>query len=280
MNTQKLINLALQEDGAFYDITTKEFIPKEKKAKVVAIANKPGILCGADVFAEVYKTISKECKVSKKLKDGSRLKEGQIILEVNGPAWAILSGERTALNFLQHMSGIATITNEFVKLVQNGKTKIYDTRKTIPGFRVLAKYAVKCGGGANHRMGLSDMVLIKDNHLSLAKNLTEKIKKFRKKYKNMKIEVECENIKQVQHALNAKVDIIMLDNTSYRKTKKMVDLIRKTSTKDYRPDIEISGGVTLKTAKRFAKLKVERISIGMITHSAPALDITLETTIK
>lgn len=280
MNIQKIIDSALKEDGVFNDITTKEFIPKDKKAKAVLIANKPGVLCGVGVFTRVFKTIDKRCVVKNQKKDCSPMKKGEHILEIFGPAQAILSGERTALNFLQHLSGIATITKEFVINVKNGKTKIYDTRKTLPGYRELAKYAVRCGGGTNHRMGLSDMVLIKDNHLSLSKDLAEKVRSFRKKHKKIFIEVECENIKQVGHALEAKADIIMLDNTSYANTKKMVELIRKSSTASYKPEIEISGGVNHKTAKKFARLGIERISIGMITHSAPALDITLEITIN
>ena len=278
--TETLIKLALKEDGVFSDITTKEFVPKDKNARAVLIANMTGILCGTDLFIKVFKTIDKRCKVFSKMKDCSKLKQGDKILEITGPAEAILSGERTALNFLQHMSGIATITNQFVQSVSNGKTKIYDTRKTIPGYRELAKYAVNCGGGTNHRMGLYDMVLIKDNHLKLTKDLPAKIANFRKRYKNIPVEVECENIKEVNQALSAKADIIMLDNTSLKSTKQMIDIIRKSFTKQYKPEIEISGGMTSKTAKEFSKLDVDRISVGMITHSSQALDITLEVTIK
>jgi nicotinate-nucleotide pyrophosphorylase (carboxylating) len=278
--TETLINLALEEDGVFSDITTKEFVPKCKYARATLIANNSGILCGTDLFVKVFKAIDKRCKVSLKMKDCSKLKRGDKILEITGPARAILSGERTALNFLQHMSGISTITNQFVQSVSNGKTKIYDTRKTIPGYRRLAKYAVNCGGGTNHRMGLYDMVLIKDNHLKLTKDIIAKIAEFRKRYKDTPVEVECENTKEVNWALAAKADIIMLDNTSLKNTKQMIDIIRKSSTKQYKPEIEISGGITPKTAKEFSKLDVDRISVGMITHSSQALDITLEVTIK
>jgi nicotinate-nucleotide pyrophosphorylase (carboxylating) len=178
------------------------------------------------------------------------------------------------------MSGIATLTNKFVTSINNGKTKIYDTRKTIPGYRELAKYAVRCGGGTNHRMGLYDMALIKDNHLKLTKDLTAEIIEFRKKHKNIPVEIECENIKQVEQALDSKADIIMFDNMTFENTKKMIALIRKRSTKGYKPEIEISGGVNLKTARKFERLDADRISIGMITHSSSALDVTLEITIK
>ncbi|AKL97915.1 carboxylating nicotinate-nucleotide diphosphorylase [Endomicrobium proavitum] len=280
MNLQNIINSALEEDGVFNDITTREFISKDKKAKAVLIANKGGVLCGVECFIKVFKTIDKNCKIKVNIGDCSKIKKGDKILEISGRAHAILSGERTALNFLQHLSGIASITNEFVTAAKGSKTKIYDTRKTIPGYRELAKYAVRCGGGANHRMGLFDMVLIKDNHISLTNNLTEKINNFRRKHKNILVEVECENSAQVGHALQARADIIMLDNMGYAQTKKMIELIRKYSTKDYRPEIELSGGINRATAKKYAKLNAERISIGMITHSAPALDITLETTIN
>jgi nicotinate-nucleotide pyrophosphorylase (carboxylating) len=271
-----LIRLALEEDSAFNDVTTKEFISKDEQAKAMLIANKNGILCGVDLFVQVFKSIDTRCKISLMMKDCSKFKEGDKILEIIGPVWAILSGERPALNFLQHMSGIATITNKFVASINNGKTKIYDTRKTIPGYRELAKYAVRCGGGTNHRMGLSDMVLIKDNHLKFIRNLTTEITAFRRKYKNITVEVECENINEVRLALNAKADVIMLDNTSFKNTKIMIDFIKKASTKKYKPEVEISGSINLKTAEAFAKLGADRISIGMLTHSASALDFTLE----
>jgi nicotinate-nucleotide pyrophosphorylase (carboxylating) len=283
MNTiDTLIALALKEDGAFNDITSKEFVPEDKKAKAVLIANKDGVLAGVYVFIEVFKTLDDSCKAAIKKKDGDLLKKGDKILEITGSARTILSGERTALNFLQYMSGIATLTNVFVKDVGNNKAKIYDTRKILPGYRELAKYAVRCGVGTNHRMGLSDMALIKDNHLKLIKDLTSAISDFRKKYKykDIKVEVECESLGEVKNALAAKADIIMLDNSTPKTAVEMIDVIRKNSTKDYKPEIEISGNVNFQTIKEFAKLDVDRISIGMITHSVPALDVSLEVTIN
>jgi nicotinate-nucleotide pyrophosphorylase (carboxylating) len=281
MNTiDTLIDLSLKEDGAFNDITSKEFVPEDKKAKAVLIANKDGVLAGVDIFIEVFKKLDDSCKVAIKKKDGDLLKKGDKILEITGSARTILSGERTALNFLQYMSGIATLTNIFVKAAGNNKAKIYDTRKILPGYRELAKYAVRCGGGTNHRMGLSEMALIKDNHLKLIKDLTSAISEFRKKYKDIKVEVECETLGEVKNALTAKADIIMLDNTTPKTAGKMIDVIRKNSTKNYKPEIEISGNVNFQTIKEFAKLDIDRISIGMITHSAPTLDVTLEVTIN
>ncbi|MDR2252113.1 MAG: carboxylating nicotinate-nucleotide diphosphorylase [Endomicrobium sp.] len=275
-----LIKIALEEDAAFNDITSKNFVPENKNAKAILIANKDGVLAGVNIFVKVFKTLDESCKAAIKKKDGDFLKKGDKILEIAGSARTILSGERTALNFLQYMSGIATLTNIFVKAVGNSKAKIYDTRKILPGYRELAKYAVKCGGGTNHRMGLSDMALIKDNHLKLIKNLASEISDFREKYKNIKVEVECESLSEVKNALAAKANIIMLDNTTFKIAGKMIDLIRKSSTQNYNPEIEISGGINFDTVKEFAKLDIDRISIGMITHSASALDITLEVDIN
>ncbi|MDR0401858.1 MAG: carboxylating nicotinate-nucleotide diphosphorylase [Endomicrobium sp.] len=276
MITDDIINFALEEDMVFSDITTNGFICKNKLAKAVLIANKPGILCGVDIFTRVFRIINKKCNFQLKKNDCSRLKKNDEILTISGPVYAILSGERTALNFLQYMSGISTITNKFVKSVGNCKPKIYDTRKIIPGYREIVKYAVRCGGGINHRKNLSDMVIIKDNHLKFIKNLTFKINEFRKKNKHILIEIECENIKQVKKALNVNADVIMLDNTNFEDTKKMISFIRKHSIYGYNPEIEISGGVNIKTIKKFAKLDADRISVGIITHSSPILDLTLE----
>jgi nicotinate-nucleotide pyrophosphorylase (carboxylating) len=280
-NIDILIKLALKEDSVFKDISTREFIPEGKKAKAVLFAKKHGILCGIDIFVKVFKKIDKNCKISVKLTDGTKIKPGYKILEIDGSAKTILAAERTALNFLQYLSGIATLTNHFVEAVKNGKPKIYDTRKTLPGYRELAKYAVRCGGGYNHRMGLYDMVIIKDNHLKLAKDLTTKVTNFRKIYKKVPVEIECETKIEVKQAIDAKADIIMLDNTtSISDTKKMIKLIRDNSNAKYKPEIEISGGVNLKTLKNFAKLDVDRISVGMLTHSVSALDLSLEVIIK
>ncbi|MDR0617936.1 MAG: carboxylating nicotinate-nucleotide diphosphorylase [Endomicrobium sp.] len=279
-NIDMLIKLALKEDGVFKDITTKEFIPKDKKARAILFAKKHGILCGIDIFIKVFKEVDKNCKVSIKLKDGAKIKPGDKILEIYGLAKLILAAERTALNFLQYLSGIATLTNLFVQAIKNGKPKIYDTRKTLPGYRELAKYAVKCGGGFNHRMGLYDMALIKDNHLKLTTDLKTKVATFRKTYNKIPVEIECETIQEVKQAVDAKADIIMLDNTSISNTKKMIKLIRNNSNIQYKPEIEISGGVTLKAAKSFSKIDADRISVGMLTHSVTALDLSLEVTIK
>jgi nicotinate-nucleotide pyrophosphorylase (carboxylating) len=270
-----LIRLAFDEDKVLNDITTKEFLSKDILIKASLISNKPGILCGINVFIKIFKQIDKNCSICLYSHDCSKINKGTKILEVTGSS-IILSAERIALNLIQYMSGIATLTNKFVKVANNNKIKIYDTRKIIPGYRTLAKYAVKCGGGENHRMDLSDMVLIKDNHLKFIDDLQNKVYKFRLKYKNILVEIECENYKQVMQALYVKADIIMLDNMTYDQIKNVIPIIRNHSTMHYKPKIEISGGINLETIHKFAQLDVDRISIGMLTQPSSIMDFTLE----
>lgn len=280
MNMDKVISLALEEDHADDDVTSKNIVKKSVKAAAVLVAKENGVLCGLDIFKKVFLKLDKNFKFKVFKKDSQKVKKGDIILTMQGFACPLLSGERTALNFIQKLSGIATMTNVFVNVVKGSKTKIYDTRKTIPGFRDISKYAVRCGGAQNHRMNLSDMVLIKDNHLALVDDLSQKVREIRKKHKNLLIQVECENQQNVQNAIDARVDFIMLDNMDSKMLKKMISLIRTQSTKTYKPAIEISGGVDFKTIKEYAKLGIERISIGMLTHSAPSLDMSLEVKVR
>lgn len=272
----KIVDLALEEDCAYNDVTSKSLSLKGKSASAVLIVKADGIICGIDAFKHVLLKLDKNFKFKVFFKDGDVVKKGDIILTLKGPAAPLLAGERTALNFIQKLSGISTTTNQFVQIVKGSKAGIYDTRKTLPGFRNVSKYAVKCGGGQNHRMNLSDMVLIKDNHLALIDDLTAKVKEIRKKYKKLKILIECEHEHHVKNAIAAGADIIMLDNMKQPLLGRMVELIRNSSTKTYKPLIEISGGINFETIKNYAKLGIERISIGMITHSAPSLDISLE----
>jgi nicotinate-nucleotide pyrophosphorylase (carboxylating) len=206
-----------------------------------------------DAFKHVLLRLSKKFKFKVFKKDAEVVKKGDIILTVKGPAAPLLAGERTALNFIQKLSGIATTTNKFVKIIKGSKAGIFDTRKTLPGFRNVSKYAVRCGGGNNHRMNLSDMVLIKDNHLALIDDLTLKVKEIRKRYKKLKVLIECEHEQHVRNAIAAKADIIMLDNMKQKDLVKMVKLIRSSSTSTYKPLIEISGGVNFKTIKKLCK---------------------------
>jgi len=289
-----LIKLALKEDIGKKDLTTEFLIPRDKKVKANIIAKEDGVIAGLKVAEKVFKICNMQygiwntgngIKFRRKIKDGEKVKKGLVVAEISGPARTILTAERVALNFLQHLSGIATLTRKYVdaiKQVTSYKlqvTRVYDTRKTTPLWRELEKYAVRCGGGYNHRMNLGEMVLIKDNHLRIIKNSKFKIKNLRKELpRNIKIEMEAQNLEQVRQALNAGVDIIMLDNMLFPEIKKAIKMIRKTQNakRKTKPGIEISGGANLKNIKKIAQLGVERISVGEITHSAPALDISLE----
>lgn len=280
-----IVRMALEEDVGKGDITTLLTVPKGRKAKGIIRAKEKGIIAGLPVAELVLKTVNKKVKFKAKVKEGEKVKKGQVIAEVIDNTRSILTAERTALNFLQRLSGIATLTNQFVERVKPYKVKIFDTRKTTPGLRYLEKYAVRCGGGCNHRMGLYDQMLIKDNHLKIVRSLEfgvrslqEIVKDIREKIpKGMKIEVEAKNLREVREALKARVDIIMLDNMNTRRMKKAVELCRLSSVVR-RPSlvIEASGGITLENVREVAKAGVDRISIGVLTHSAKALDISLD----
>ena len=274
----KLIKAALSEDGARHDATTFSLVPADAMAEARFIVKADGIMCGMDVCAATFSLLDKRCRLTPKTSDGKRVRKGQVIAIIKGPARALLTGERTALNLLQHLSGIATLTARYVEKVRGTKAGIFDTRKTIPGLRDLAKYAVRCGGGKNHRQNLSDMVLIKDNHLVYIKDLAKAVQKVRTQYPSLQIEVECESLEQVTDALNSGADMIMLDNMTTVMLKKALSLIHNfpLTNRKKRPQTEISGGVNLKTVAAFARLGVDRISVGALTHSVAALDISLE----
>ncbi len=275
-----IVRMALEEDVGKGDITTLLTVPKGRKVKGIIRAKERGVIAGLPVAELVFQRVAFKARV----KEGEKAKKGQVIAEVTGDARSILTAERTALNFLQRLSGIANLTNRFVEKVKPCKIKIFDTRKTTPGLRYLEKYAVRCGGGYNHRMGLWEMVLIKDNHLKMQnakckmQNLKETVKKIREKIpKGMKIEVEAKNLREVKEALRAGVDIIMLDNMNLKSIKKAMKLVYGLRFTVYgKPTIEASGGITLENVRRIAETGVDRISIGALTHSAKALDISLD----
>ncbi len=304
-----LIKQALAEDIGERDLTTELLVPKDSLVKAKIIAKENGIIAGMGIAGKVFKAqntgygkrkTENEFKFKAKKKDGDKVRKGQVLAEIHGQARTILTAERVALNFLAHLSGIATLTAKYVNAVHlitqlpnHPITRIYDTRKTTPLWRELEKYAVRCGGGYNHRMNLSEQILIKDNHLEVIKNVKinpstssgltlskaewVKIQNLKRKLpRNIQIEMETENLNQVKEALAAGVDIIMLDNMSLAQMKKAVKMIRNTEYGIRKTEIEVSGGVNLKNVKKIAQLGVERISIGEITHSAPALDISLE----
>jgi len=226
---QNIIQRALKEDAYRNDVTTKLLISSSSKSKAQIIAKEAAVVCGLDVAIKVFRTLDPTCRFQTKLKDGSRVKKGAVILSIEGKTKALLTAERTALNFLARLSGIATLTNQFMRQCASAKTTIHDTRKTTPGLRLLEKYAVRCGGGENHRMNLAEMVLIKDNHRKLFKengSLETKIRLIKKKT-NKLIEVEVDSLKQFQAALTANPDFILLDNMNLKNLKKAVKLRKK-----------------------------------------------------
>ena len=261
--------LALNEDLYPSGDITSNLLRNNTKKKVKLISNQSGIIGGLEFAKQTFKLIDKKIKIKIKKKEGSQIKKGELIAIIEGKVKNILTGERVALNFLSHISGIATKTNSFVKKV-NKKSKICCTRKTIPNLRVIQKYAVKLGGGENHRFNLSDEFLIKDNHIAANKNIKEIIKKAIKSKKGKKITVEVDNLNQLRKIIGLKFDRILFDNMSPKTLRKGIKLSKKLY------ETEASGGVTLKNVKKIAATGVERISIGSITHSAPALDLKLQ----
>lgn len=277
-NISKVISSALKEDIKNGDITTKATISKSKKAVGKFLVKADGIIAGLEIAKSVFKPVDPKIKFEIKINDGSKVKYGDIAAIVLGKAQSLLTAERTALNFLQRMSGIATSANLYSEKIKHTKAKIIDTRKTVPGLRTLDKLAVKLGGCANHRIGLYDMFLIKDNHIEVAGSITKAVDacvKYNKKHnKKFKIEVETKNLKEVKEALTTKADIIMLDNFEIEEMKKAVELI------DGKCKVEASGGVNLETVKAIAETGVDYISVGALTHSIKVLDISLEITLK
>jgi nicotinate-nucleotide pyrophosphorylase (carboxylating) len=276
MNLDSLIKSALREDIGKGDFTSKAIIPSSQKADAAIAAKQEMILAGIGVAAKVFKMADKRITIKIKKKDGDKIKDKEIIAKVSGPARSILAAERTALNFLQHLSGIATLTDKYVTAVRGTKTKILDTRKTTPGWRCLEKYAVKMGGGKNHRYGLYDMFLIKNNHIDNVGSVTEAIMRIKCGMGIHKIEIEVRNFSELEEAIVAGADIVMLDNFTPKMARKAVKLTQKLSKiVKKQPKLEISGGISLKNIKKYAKTGVDYISIGAITHSAPAADIHL-----
>ena len=261
--------LALNEDLFPSGDITSELLNKRLVKRVKLIVNENGILGGIDFAKETFKLIDKKIKFISKKKEGSKIKKGSTIALIDGNLKNILTGERVALNFLSHISGIATRTNKFVKKIGN-KSKICCTRKTIPNLRVLQKYAVKLGGGKNHRFNLSDEFLIKDNHIASEKNFENIIKKAIKNKNGRKITVEVDSIKQLKKIMGLKFDTVLLDNMKPQILKTAVKLINK------KYETEASGGVNLKNIKKISNTGVDRISIGCLTHSVTALDFKLE----
>lgn len=271
LQADALIRQALQEDITSEDITTNAVMPEEKKGEVQLICKQDGIVAGLDVFARVFQLLDETVCIDRKCKDGDAVKTGQLMAVVTGDIRVLLSGERVALNYLQRMSGIATYTNAIAALLKGSGTKLLDTRKTTPNMRVFEKYAVKVGGGYNHRYNLSDGVLLKDNHIGAAGSVAEAVRMAREYAPFVrKIEIEVENLQMVREAVDAGADIIMLDNMSPEEMTEAVQLI------DGRAETECSGNVTKENVERLVKIGVDYISSGALTHSAPILDISLK----
>ncbi|MCS7224825.1 MAG: carboxylating nicotinate-nucleotide diphosphorylase [Armatimonadetes bacterium] len=276
---RRLILESLEEDIPFADITSQPLSGGDRMALGQFISRGTGIVCGLPIVRKVFECLDPSVQFQTELSDGSPVKEGQTLGWVRGRAWVLLAGERTALNFLQHLSGIATLTRKFVDLVSTYEVAIVDTRKTLPGLRVLQKYAVRCGGGQNHRFSLSDAVLIKDNHIRLCGGIRLAVETIRKKtYPPRAIQVEVTNLSDLGEALECNVEAILLDNMDLDLLRRCVQLVdhhcRQTGQK--RPILEASGTVTLENVRQIAAAGVDAISIGALTHSAPALDISLE----
>lgn len=268
---EKHVKSALEEDIGFSDITTDSIAEESDVLSAYLNSRSSGILCGCQVFEKVFKILSDDIEIKFYFKDGDSISAGDKIAELKGSARYILIGERTALNYIQRLSGIATETNKYVQAIENYPTQIVDTRKTTPNFRFFEKYAVKTGGGALHRFNLSDCAMIKDNHIKLAGSITKAVEKLRKHISHAhKIEVECDTLLQVQEALDCGADIIMLDNMDLNEMKKAVSLINKKAI------IEASGGVDIESVSKIAQTGVDIISSSAIVAKAPTLDLALD----
>ena len=274
--TQRLIDLALDEDQVYNDLTTDSLIDPKVVGTARFISKQAGVLSGIYVASEVFRRIDHSIKLEIHIDDGNEVQPGSILAEVFGKAGTILRGERTALNFLQHMSGISTETSKYVNAIKDYKALVLDTRKTIPGFRMLDKYAVKMGGGENHRLNLADGILIKDNHIAILKdsnmNLSDIVSISRQNtITPNKTEIEVTNLSQLEDALLGNPDIILLDNMSIEDMRKSVKRVNGKLL------LEASGNVTLENIASIAETGVDLISVGALTHSSKALDISLET---
>ena len=271
MEVDELIEMALKEDIGDGDITTSSVMKTSRGANAHLLAKEKFILAGIDIFYQVYKKLDQKLKLVKHFADGDEVSKGSVIGEISGEEAAILKGERVALNFLQRMSGIATLTHKFVTSVKSYPVKILDTRKTTPGWRALEKYAVKMGGGENHRLGLFDAVLIKDNHINFAGGIGEAVRKVRSNVPNgFKIEVETRNLEEVKEALDNGVNTIMLDNMNIEMMREAVTVVNKKVL------VEASGNITLENVGEVASTGVDFISVGALTHSAMAVDVHLK----
>lgn len=267
-----LVRSALEEDGAFNDITTIATVSSDRRARASLVAREGGVVSGVALAVEAFRQLDPKAAMRIDAEDGTKVKAGEQVISISGHARGILSAERVALNFMQRLSGIATLTARYVEAVAGTKAKILDTRKTLPGWRHLEKYAVRCGGGVNHRLDLTSQVLIKDNHIAASNgDVAEVVRRARALApKDAKVEIECDRIEQVETALAVGADIILLDNMTTDELRACVELVNG------RAILEASGGVRLDTVRAIAETGVDWISSGSMTHSAKAMDLALD----
>jgi len=269
VTTKQLIRAALAEDIGSGDITSRLTVPADRRSRALLIARSQGVLAGIDVCRQVFAAVDRSVSFQARLRDGSRFKKGKVLAVVSGRARSLLAAERTALNFVRRLSGIAALTRKFVDAVEGTGVTVLDTRKTTPGWRELEKYAVRCGGGRNHRTALYDMVLIKDNHVAAAGSIAAALEACQGRTR-LPVEVEARTLAEVREALDAGARCILLDNMTLARLRSAVRFCRGRAV------IEASGGMTLKTVRRVALTGVDYVSVGAITHSAPAADLALD----
>ncbi len=275
VEVRRAVRAALAEDIGRGDVTTLATVPRAARALATMRAREPVVVAGLAFAESAFRQLSPAVRIKRRARDGQRVEAGQEVLEVSGPARALLGAERVALNFVQRLSGVATLTARFVEAVKGTRAQILDTRKTTPGWRRFEKYAVRCGGGQNHRLGLFDMVLIKDNHLAALREakpnaIAAAVARARRQFPKLRIEVEADTLEQVAQAVAAGADLILLDNMPPAQLRQAVKLIGG------RAKTEASGGVNLKTVRAIAATGVDYISVGALTHSAPAVDLGLD----
>lgn len=279
-NTLELINMALAEDFGEGDVTSSYFVPADLKARAILSPRSKGVLSGVEVAAQVFRTVDPSLHIEIYLHDGELVGPGAVVMLIEGSARSILGAERTALNFIQHLSGIATLTRQYVRLIRHTSTRLLDTRKTMPGYRALEKAAVVHGGGMNHRMGLYDRAMVKDNHLMTRGNLEHLqacIDHLKADKPDVKVQLEADTLEQFKGFLTLQgVDYVLLDNMSPPMLKEAIALRGSHST----PLLEASGGVALGTVAAIAESGVDFVSVGIITHSAPALDLGLDFSVE
>jgi nicotinate-nucleotide pyrophosphorylase (carboxylating) len=269
---QRLLDLALEEDVGRGDVTSAAVIDETQEAEAEIVANERAVVCGLGIMEAVFTRFDWRTRVRAKVSDGDPVAKGTLVASVRGPAQALLAGERTALNFLQHLSGIATLTQAFVAAAEGAKIRVADTRKTTPGARALQKYAVRAGGGANHRSDLASGVLIKDNHIALVGSVREAVRRARASAPHvLRVAVEVDDLPQLDEALEAGAEVILLDNFQLRDISEAVKRIRERAPKTI---IEVSGGVSLDRIRDIGKTGVDVVSIGALTHSARAIDFS------